>query len=806
MRGGFRGGPGSRGRGGYPVLGRPTVLEQSPKSDSRVSIRQYHSTSASSPLIADAATSELCRPSPIDKRSVTSGIMFGTLPSKVMSASSSDSGTDEAATPFDHSPEFVDSRVRALLNKLTMEQFDSISDQIIVWANKSKVERDARTLIQVIRLVFEKAVDEEARSEMYARLCRKMMEQISPKVQDEGIKNAEGKPIAGGQLFRKYLLNRCQEDFERRWAAKENTAAAAATKASEDQAAKDVAEKDESGEAALCSEEYYTAEKAKRQGLGLIKFIGELFKLRMLTERIMHECVKKLQGNVETPEEEEIESLCKLLATVGESLDTPKARAHMDVYFSRMKELAKNPNINSRMQFMLVDDLELRDRRWKSRHAAAVPTPKFAVHALAAKEAAAKEKDHQRTLSMSRAGSSGDREQHPVGPDGWAVAGNAPLRVPSKAGDLSNFGKVSKTNSMTFGPTGVFAKDKDKRESASLSCGPSNMFTKPSVDLRSAVASQPPQRRKICMLPSTLPKADETSSPTPAPSDAGHSDDEDSHAPPMSEAEAKTRVGEDSKEFFSIRDLDEAEVYFMKLPSKYRWLLVDKLVASAIESKEADAQLVGDFFSQAALKNICSPDHLEKGFVCTAEILDDIAIDAPKAFSLMAIMMNGAQLDEERWIRLSSKVEDPVKLICSYKPRKVAMPMKPSNLTLPLVVFTLRDLCRAEKIVSELPQQQRWTAVDVLVKYVLESKAEEVDFVAELFSRLASKDICSLDAFEEGFTASADVLLDTMQARPKANYLMATMQKGAGLSGAQRIRLAGRALQGRSRVYLTRQY
>jgi translation initiation factor 4G len=33
------------------------------------------------------------------------------------------------------------------------------------------------------------------------------MEQISSKTQDDGIKNNEGKPITGGQLFCKYLLN-----------------------------------------------------------------------------------------------------------------------------------------------------------------------------------------------------------------------------------------------------------------------------------------------------------------------------------------------------------------------------------------------------------------------------------------------------------------------------------------------------------------------------------------------------------------------------------------------------------------------
>lgn len=254
------------------------------------------------------------------------------------------------------SPDMVERKVKALLNKLSMEKFDSISDQIISWANKSEKEKDGRTLIQVIRLVFEKATDEAAWSEMYARLCRKMMEQISQKVQDDGIRSPDGKPIAGGQLFRKYLLNRCQEDFERGWSMKEAAAKAAESKAADDKAMKDEAEAAGrgAGEEVLYSDEYYAAQKAKRRGLGLVKFIGELFKLQMLTERIMHECIKKLLGNVENPEEEEIESLCKLLSTVGCQLDTEKARNHMDVYFDRMKELSKSQNITSRMQFMLL--------------------------------------------------------------------------------------------------------------------------------------------------------------------------------------------------------------------------------------------------------------------------------------------------------------------------------------------------------------------------------------------------------------------------------------------------------------------
>jgi translation initiation factor 4G len=249
------------------------------------------------------------------------------------------------------SPEILDRKVKGLLNKLTMEKFDSISDQIIEWANKSEKENDGRTLMRVIRLVFEKATDEATWSEMYARLCRKMHEKISPGVIDESIKTQDGKPFSGGQLFRKYLLNRCQDDFERGWQKKDAAEAAAAAKAETDKAAESsTAEGDE----VLYSEEYYIAQKAKRQGLGLVKFIGELFKLQMLTERIMHQCIKKLLSNVDNPAEEEIESLCKLLSTVGEQLDSPKAKNHMDVYFARMKELAASPRIAPRMQYMLL--------------------------------------------------------------------------------------------------------------------------------------------------------------------------------------------------------------------------------------------------------------------------------------------------------------------------------------------------------------------------------------------------------------------------------------------------------------------
>lgn len=85
------------------------------------------------------------------------------------------------------SPKVVDKKVRSLLNKLTMKKLEFISNQIIAWANRSKNEKDGHTLIRVIGLVFEKATDEASLSEMYTRLCLKMMKMINQYVQDDGI-------------------------------------------------------------------------------------------------------------------------------------------------------------------------------------------------------------------------------------------------------------------------------------------------------------------------------------------------------------------------------------------------------------------------------------------------------------------------------------------------------------------------------------------------------------------------------------------------------------------------------------------
>lgn len=291
---------------------------------------------------------------------------------------------------------------------------------------------------------------------------------------------------------------------------------------------------------------------------------------------------------------------------------------------------------------------------------------------------------------MSRGGSrrGGDRGGGPAGEqqaDGWSVAGGSTPRPPPKAGDLSNFGKINKSGPVVMGPSSVWAgkKDSAKRDSTLTRVNSnSNMFmmlgrdgeampetsskpSRPSSRRTSVDLGTPePQRRKLQLLPRSKPVEEENKVNGGS---ADHSEDEggDDISPAMSEAEVDKKIAEDIKELFSIRNVDESEEYWTKLPSEHHNRLVDKMITKAIESREADGKLVADVFARAAEKNLCSISAFEEGFLPVAELLDDIAIDAPKAFQIMAIMMKGAGLDkdEERRTRIAQKSMDSDKLI-----------------------------------------------------------------------------------------------------------------------------------------------
>ncbi|KAI0481143.1 hypothetical protein GGR56DRAFT_664468 [Xylariaceae sp. FL0804] len=336
-------------------------------------------------------------------------------------------------------PAMVQRKVKAALNKMTPEKFDRIADQILEIAAQSKDETDGRTLRQVIQLTFEKATDEAHWASMYARFCKRMLETMSPEVRDENIKDKNGQVVSGGALFRKYLLNRCQEEFERGW--KTDLEEGGETKP---------------GEAVMLSDEYYKAAAAKRRGLGLVQFIGELYKLGMLTERIMHECVRKLVDYSGVPDEAEVESLTKLLRTIGANLDADKGRAMMNAYFERIESMVALPELPSRLQFMLMDIIDLRRANWHSKEGNKGPKTLEEIRAEA--EAQAARKAAENAQRGPRGG--GGRMQTGRGDARNFSGGGFPQPVPNQVGmdDLRRLkGGASQRSSasLTFGPSSM---------------------------------------------------------------------------------------------------------------------------------------------------------------------------------------------------------------------------------------------------------------------------------------------------------------------------------------------------------------
>ncbi|KAL2752588.1 hypothetical protein ACRALDRAFT_2044368 [Sodiomyces alcalophilus JCM 7366] len=354
-------------------------------------------------------------------------------------------GPSAASASGHMDPEMVQRKVKAALNKMTPEKFEKIADQIFEIAHQSKNETDGRTLRQVIQLTFEKATDEAHWASMYAKFCKRMLDTMSPDIRDENLKDKSGEVICGGALFRKYLLNRCQEEFERGW--KMNLP----NKPDED--AKNV-----SAEAAMLSDEYYIAAAAKRRGLGLVQFIGELYKLGMLTERIMHACVQKLVDYDGTPEEAEIESLCKLLRTIGANLDaSPKAKNAMDAYFDRINTMMNLPDIASRHKFMLMDIIDLRKKNWETKEENKGPKTLEEVRAEAEAQAALKAQESA-------------RGSHRGGPGGRPHMGR---------GDARSFSSYNQQTSNHVGMDDLrrLKGSTSRAASGGISLGPTSMFS-----------------------------------------------------------------------------------------------------------------------------------------------------------------------------------------------------------------------------------------------------------------------------------------------------------------------------------------
>lgn len=247
-------------------------------------------------------------------------------------------------------PEDIERKVNSSLNKLTLEMFEPITEDLLAIAKQSIWEEDAKTTKQVISLTFAKACDEPYWSTVYAQFCAKMLKVIPEEIKDVNVLTKNGEPATGGDLARRILLATCQSEYEKGWVDKLPT--------------------NEDGsplEPEMMSDEYYKMAAAKRRGLGLVKFIGNLYILNMLNDQVILHCLRDQSKNIVDPSEDSLENLAQLINTVGPRFETSdRNKAALNMIFDNVSQILENCKLPSRIRFMLMDLQDLRNRNWKS--------------------------------------------------------------------------------------------------------------------------------------------------------------------------------------------------------------------------------------------------------------------------------------------------------------------------------------------------------------------------------------------------------------------------------------------------------
>ncbi|CAD7081376.1 unnamed protein product [Hermetia illucens] len=222
-------------------------------------------------------------------------------------------------------------KVRGILNKLTPEKFQELSDDLL------KIDLNSTVILNgVIYLIFEKALDEPKYSSMYAQLCKRLSNEAP---------NFD--PPSNTCTFLRLLLNVCRDKFLNR------------------STTSDIISHD----GPLTPEEEEKRHVAKQRMLGNVKFIGELSKLHMLSENILHKCIQQLldrkSKNVTIQDKcEDMECLCQLIRTCGKNLDTEQGKKLMEQYFEKMEQRSNSQKYPPRIRFMLRDVIELRKNNW----------------------------------------------------------------------------------------------------------------------------------------------------------------------------------------------------------------------------------------------------------------------------------------------------------------------------------------------------------------------------------------------------------------------------------------------------------
>ncbi|XP_074272849.1 eukaryotic translation initiation factor 4G-like isoform X2 [Silene latifolia] len=520
-------------------------------------------------------------------------------------------------------------RLKAIFNKLTPQNFEKLFEQV----KEVKID-NVVTLTGVISQIFDKALMEPTFCEMYANFCHHLASELP----DLSVDNQK-------ITFRRLLLNKCQEEFER-------------GEREEEEVNKDEGETKQSDQ-----EREEKRLKVRRRMLGNIRLIGELYKKRMLTERIMHECIKKLLGNYQNADEENIEALCKLMSTIGDMIDHSKAKEHIDAYFDIMRQLSNDMKLSSRVRFMLKDTIDLRKNKWQQRRKVEGPKKIEEVHKAAAQERMGQASRLNRGPSMNSSLRRGPPlEYAPRGSTvsssmgqggGYRGVGSQFRGQDARIDDKSEFEnrtlsvpllqRSSGDEPIMLGPQGGLAKVMSVREQLSVSTGTTADNSSFHGDARRGVAGLN-GFSNLSDRGTNLSRGDKS-----------NGQEHNSTAAQKMTAEKvypEERLREMSmaaiKEYYSAKDVKEAELCIKELnaPGFYP-TVISMWVTDAFERKDMERSVLTKLLISLTKpqEGTFSPQQLIQGFESLLTDFEETVTDAPRAPEFLGQMFGTLVLE-----------------------------------------------------------------------------------------------------------------------------------------------------------------